>query len=174
MQRPIIFRGMDNSGKWHYGNLTIVKTGNLLIDQGCYFPNKIGMPFAHKVNPETIGQFIGLLDKNGKLIYEDDVIRSSKDLFIVEWYFNRWVLKWAQSKKIDVAALFDKCEKVFDGRARLDLSNSGEKEVWYCSGCEKYFKRADGKTYNCDNSMCPLTPILNAEEFFPGLINAPL
>lgn len=29
---------------------------------------------AHEIDPETLGQFIGLIDKNGKKIWENDIV----------------------------------------------------------------------------------------------------
>lgn len=80
MQDRLKFRGMTLGGEWVYGNLAIInkkiKSCGMTIDAGYYISNKVGMPFAYPVRPETIGQCIGLKDKNGKLIYDNDFIRA--------------------------------------------------------------------------------------------------
>lgn len=55
------------NGKWVSGFLHCK-------DDKWYISNKAGSPFAYEVRPDTICQCTGLKDKNGKLIWENDVV----------------------------------------------------------------------------------------------------
>ena len=70
MAREIKFRGKDPKGGWVEGyylqDLTQGKMRSYIFNCPCYW----------EVIPETVGQYTGLLDKNGKEIYEGDIIRS--------------------------------------------------------------------------------------------------
>lgn len=39
----------------------------------------------YEVNPDTICQFTGLVDRNGDKIWENDIVRLDEDLYIVTW-----------------------------------------------------------------------------------------
>lgn len=98
MMRTIKFRGKSlESGLWYYGYYICHDFMN------SHFIIEDDINIRVQVDPDTVGQFAGLLDKNGVEIYENDVVAitfwdgtgmGDTGVGVVEWDEESSMFRW--------------------------------------------------------------------------------
>ena len=81
--REILFRGKTEKGEWIEGDLYQSRLKSIfMISRYTEHGNRM----TEVVNPETVGQYTGLTDKNGKKIFEGDILDCGDRVVFVKWH----------------------------------------------------------------------------------------
>ena len=116
MEHEILFRGKTiSTNEWIYGGYFTMDNRHFIVKADRYHPDtrdwdaaeyyEINPRYTYgvfEVHPESVGEYTGLEDKDGKKIFEGDIILFGDEPLVVYW--NGETFQW-QAKKQSVSDL---------------------------------------------------------------------
>jgi uncharacterized phage protein (TIGR01671 family) len=125
--REILFRGKrEDNGQWIQGDYQ-----HFHIENDIYVYIGRWGEEMRSVKPETIGQFTGLTDKNGKKIFEGDIVKALRICNQEVWtgYVVMWkgcfALKDAKTRNVPAIDLFNVYEVIGNIHDNPELLEEG-------------------------------------------------
>lgn len=102
MEDRYLFKAKTCSGEWvtgHYvkGLDMYAKEVHLIFEPTTIFYSSGETDGWNEIVPSTICQCTGLKDKNGKLIWENDIIKTQVGTAKVVWYKSEWRIEWLKN-----------------------------------------------------------------------------
>lgn len=117
MNREIKFKAkrLDN-GEWVYG-FFYQENDNTYIIEDCQKDSPLNRNIPYKVDPNTVCQFTGRTDEDGKELYENDIIRYKSiyhnDLYKIAWSEEHLAFRVYNERGQEEGSLAD-CLRFFD------------------------------------------------------------
>ena len=142
--REILFRGKrTDNGEWFYGYYTNAryyldkKEMHIIFEQDVEVYPHSEFAGGEEVIPETVGQYTGLTDKNGRKIFEGDILGGFLDeeypehetVVVVEWHENMWVTRQGEYLpdllELDDSDCFEVIGNIYDNPELLEGGGNG-------------------------------------------------
>ncbi|MFZ3132711.1 MAG: YopX family protein [Desulfosporosinus sp.] len=130
MPRELKFRGkrVDN-GEWVYG--WYIQRYDTIFGQkdvmkhiiDAIVPSRVGAVIVSlKVIPETVGQYTGMHDKNGKEVYEKDICKNDGGMIgEVVFHDYSWMFKWRSGNYYPLGQWVEVIGNIHDNPSLLEV-----------------------------------------------------
>ena len=127
--REILFRGKrTDNGEWVYGTPIPYPDGNVVMCRA--------FKRNHNVSSKTVGQFTGLYDKNGRKVFEGDIIKCKVNEMngyrvrrgVVEYHGVGFIMNLDPNSWYDQKNISFDCEingNIYDNPELLEVKQNG-------------------------------------------------